>query len=91
MLAVEDKSEEIKNEMSSFNHSFICSRIMRQLLAIEAIEPLPELTLAIGNGLTPDISVYPKEQIKPNFLRDITRYEIPPILAIEVVSSSQNI
>lgn len=52
---------------------------------------MPELTLAIGNGLTPDISVYPKDEIKPNFWADITRFEKPPLLAIEIISPSQNI
>jgi Uma2 family endonuclease len=64
---------------------------MRQLLPNEKIEVLSELTLAIGNGLTPDISVYPKDEIKPNFWEDISRFEKPPLLAIEIISPSQNI
>lgn len=91
MIAVEETTEENTNEMPTLNHSYICSQIMRQLLPNEQIEVLPELTLAIGNGLTPDISVYPKEEIKPNFWSDITRFEKPPLLAIEVISPSQNI
>lgn len=77
--------------MPSLNHSYICLQIIRQLLENPAIEPLPELTLAIENGITPDICVYPKAKIKPNFRRDVTKYPDPPILAIEVISASQNI
>ena len=59
-----DKQDE---EMPSLNHSYICLQILRQLLQDEKVEPLPELTLDIANGLTPDISIFPKEHIHPNF------------------------
>lgn len=91
MITVEETTEEIINEMPTLNHSYICSEIMKQLLPNENISVLPELTLAIGNGLTPDISIFPKEQIKPNFWKDITRFEQPPLISIEIISSSQNI
>jgi Uma2 family endonuclease len=91
MIGVEETTEDIINEMPTLNHSYICSQIMRQLLPKENLEVLPELTLAIGNGLTPDLSVYPKEEIKPNFWEDITRFEKLPLLAIEIISPSQNI
>src|SRR5688500_15409739 len=42
-------------------------------------------------GITPDLSVYPKGTLKPNFLQDVVRYPVMPILAIEVISASQNI
>lgn len=45
-------------EMPSLNHSYICAQIMRQLLQDNLLQPLPELTLDIDDGLTPDISVY---------------------------------
>lgn len=64
---------------------------MRQLLQDESLQPLPELTLDIENGLTPDISVFKKEKIRPNFFEDILRVKELPILAIEVISSSQSI
>lgn len=83
--AVEEKA------MPSLNHSYICLQIIRQLLENPEIEPLPELTLAIVNGITPDICVYTKATIKPNFRRDVTKYPELPILAIEVISASQNI
>ena len=86
---VEEQIEE--REMPSFNHSFICNRILRQLFENEKIDALPELTLDIEKGITPDISVYSKETINPNFLQDFVRYPEMPILAIEVISASQNI
>ena len=55
------------------------------------LRALPELTLDIGNGITPDLCVYERDTIKPNFRRDVTRYGEMPILAIEVISASQNI
>ena len=83
-----DKQDE---EMLSLNHSYICLQILRQLLQNEKVEPLPELTLDIANGLTPDISIFPKEQIHPNFFRDVPKFQQMPVLAIEVISSSQTI
>ena len=63
-ITAESKEEQ---EMPSFNHSFICNRILRQLFENPKIDALPELTLNIDKGITPDI------------------------LAIEVISASQNI
>lgn len=83
-----DKQDE---EMPSLNHSYICLQILRQLLQNEKVEPLPELTLDIANGLTLDISIFPKEQIHPNFFRDVSKFQQMPVLAIEVISSSQTI
>jgi len=79
------------DNMPSLNHSYICSRILRQLFQNDAVEALSELTLDIDNGLTPDISVYPVEAISPNFFRDIKKIQELPILSIEVMSASQNI
>jgi Uma2 family endonuclease len=78
-------------DMPSLNHSYIYLQIMKQLLLNEEIEPLPELTLDIANRLTPDISVFPKSKIQPNLFHDVPRFQEKPILAIEVVSSSQTI
>jgi len=92
MLELEIPVEEKPGEdMPSLNHSYLCSRILRQLFEYPSIEALTELSLDIDNGLTPDISVYPAEAIHPNFSRDVTRMPQLPILAIEVISSSQNI
>jgi Uma2 family endonuclease len=79
------------DEMPSLNHSYICAQVMRQLLQDDSIQPLPELTLDIENGLTPDISVFKKEKIHPNFFEDVLKVKELPILAIEVISSSQSI
>lgn len=89
MLMIEPEQEE--KDMPSLNHSYICAQIMRQLLSNEKIQPLPELTLDVEKGLTPDISVFPTEQIQPNFFEDVLKVQQMPILAIEVVSSSQSI
>ena len=78
-------------EMPSLNHSYICAQLMRQLLQDENIQPLPELTLDIENGLTPDISIFPKDQIYPDFFEDTFKVKQLPILAIEVISPSQSI
>jgi len=83
--------DEPVEDRPSLNHSYICLQILRQLLTDEKIEPLPELTLDIANGLTPDIAIFPKDQIRPNLFRDIPRFGETPVLAIEVVSSSQTI
>jgi len=92
MLAeVEEITIEEEKEMPSLNHSFICAEIAEQLYENKEIKALPELTLDIDKGITPDICVYPKSQIQPNFRRDITKFPVMPILAIEVISSSQNI
>lgn len=85
--AIENQVE----EMPSLNHSYICAQIMQQLLQNNAIQPLPELTLDIENGLTPDISVFKREKIQPNFFEDILKVKDLPLLAIEVISSSQSI
>lgn len=80
-----------EDEMPSFNHSYICAEIIEQIAENKILKALPELTLDIGNGLTPDVSIYPREQIKPNFLRDLPKYPTMPIVAVEVISASQNI
>ena len=85
MLNLENDRQD--EEMPSLNHSYICLQILRQLLQNEKVE----LTLDIANGLTPDISIFPKEQIHPNFFRDVPKFQQMPVLAIEVISSSQTI
>ena len=82
---------EEEREMPSFNHSYICADILEQLYENKTIKALPELTLEIGKGLTPDISIYPKEKVAPNFLKDYLKYPEMPMLAIEVISATQNI
>ena len=91
MLDVETWEIQREEEMPSFNHSYLCLEILLQLAQNPHIKPLPELTLNLGQGITPDISVYPAEKVKPNFLRDVAKYPEMPVLAIEVISASQNI
>jgi Uma2 family endonuclease len=91
MLDMEFPVKEESEKMPSLNHSYICTQILRQLFSYPDIEVLTELTLDIDNGLTPDICVYPSEIINPNFSRDINKLPLMPSLAIEVISSSQNI
>jgi Uma2 family endonuclease len=90
MLTEEVVTKEVE-ATPSFNHSYLCWQILQKLAQNEAVVPLPELTLDIANGITPDISVFPKETVKPNFLRDIPKYPKMPTLAIEIISASQNI
>ena len=45
----------------------------------------------IEKGLTPDISIYPKEKVAPDFLNDYAKFSEMPLIAIEVISASQNI
>ena len=92
MLAeLEDIAVLEEQEMPSFNHSIICADIAEQIYENKRLKALPELTLDIGKGITPDLCVYERDKIKPNFRRDVTRYGEMPILAIEVISASQNI
>ena len=91
MVDIEFPTEKQTQEMPSLNHSYVCSRILRQLFENQSIEALAELTLDVDNGLTLDICVYLAEAVCPNLLRDVKKMEQMPILAIEVVSSSQNI
>jgi len=91
MLDMEFPIKKESENMPSVNHSYLCSQILRQLFIYPHIEVLPELTLDIDNGLTPDICVYPSENINPNFSRDINRLAVMPLLAIEIISNSQNI
>ena len=83
--------EEQVEKMPSLNHSFVCAQVMKQLLQNDEIQPLPELTLDIDRGLTPDISVFPKSKVHPNFFEDVLKIQQLPLLAIEVVSSSQSV
>jgi Uma2 family endonuclease len=86
-----DDSENGIETIPSLNHSHICLQIIKQLLLNDTVEPMPELTLDIANGLTPDISVFPKNQLRPNLFHDVSKVKDMPLLAIEVISASQTI
>ena len=89
-LEVVEQIEE-ERERPSLNHSIICLQTILQLSQNPNILPLPELTLDVDKGLTPDISVFPKDKVKANFFEDVTKYPEMPTLAIEIISASQNI
>ena len=91
MLDIEYPLKEESEKILSVNRSYICGQILRQLFAYSHIEVMPELTLDIDNGLTPDICVYLAENINPNFSRDINKLAVMPLIAIEIISNSQNI
>ena len=91
MTEAEYLSHQGSEAMPSLNHSYLCMEILRQLLADEEILPMPELTLDIGKGVTPDISIFSRNQIKPNFMRDVIKFQEPPRLAIEILSPTQTI
>ena len=91
MLETQALEKNVGEHKLSLNHSYICAQLMRQLLRNDHLQVLPELSLDIENGLTPDISVFPKEQIRPNFFEDVPKVQQLPVLAIEVISASQHI
>ncbi len=88
---LEVEEEKVEEEMPSFIHSYLCGEIMEQIAQNKQFKAFPELTLAIENGLTPDISIYPRKKEKPDFFRDISKYPEMPTLVIEIISASQNI
>lgn len=91
-LVLQEQEDEAQVEkMPSLNHSYVCAQVMKQLLQNDALQPLPALTLDIDKGLTPDIAVFPKANIQPDFFTDILKVQQLPLLAIEIVSSSQSI
>ena len=91
MLDIQPIQESEGKEMPSLHHSYVCAQMMRQLLQDNHIQSLPELTLDIENGLTPDISVFLSEQIRLDSFEDTLKVQQVPLLAIEIISSSQNI
>ena len=70
MLDIGFPDQQRSESMPSLNHSYICIEVIKQLLDNKNIQPLPELTLDIDNGLTPDISVFLKKQIKTRFFKE---------------------
>ena len=89
LLEVEEG--QIEEEMPSFIHSYLCGEIIEQLAQNKQFKAFPELTLAIDSGITPDISIYRRQEKKPDFFRDISRFTEMPVLAVEIISASQSI
>ena len=75
----------------SINHSYLCKKILLQIEQAEEWEAWPELTLNIETGMIPDIAVYPRGSVKPDFHQDTFKCDLLPRLVIEVASPSQTI
>ena len=75
----------------SINHSYLCKQIIIEIEKTEFWEAWPKLTLDIEAGLIPDIAIYAKGKIKPNFLQDKIKCDIIPQLVIEIISPSQSV
>ncbi len=75
----------------SLNHSYLCKRMIVELEKTDRWEAWPELTLDIEAGIIPDIAVYKRGTLHPNFHEDIIKCAILPTLVIEVASPSQSI
>lgn len=74
----------------SLNHSYLCRKIILEIEKTGQWEAWPELTLNIESGLIPDIAVYPRDGLKPNFMEDTMKCDVLPQLIIEVASPSQS-
>jgi Uma2 family endonuclease len=74
----------------SLNHSYLCKKIILEIEKTEQWEAWPELTLNIESGLIPDVAVYPRGNLKPNFMEDRMKCDVLPALVIEVASPSQS-
>ena len=75
----------------SLNHSYLCKKLILEIEQTAQWEAWPELTLNIESGLIPDIAVYPRDGLKPNFMEDAMKCDVLPQLIIEVASPSQSI
>ncbi len=75
----------------SLNRSYICAKILRQLSSDPNIEALPFVDLDIDQGLSPDISVFNRATIQPNFFQDIVPLTVVPDLAIYVLTAGQTL
>ncbi|MCB1192523.1 MAG: Uma2 family endonuclease [Leptospiraceae bacterium] len=88
-IEIENTMEE---EMPSLNHSYLTKKLTILIDNMEKWEAWPELSLDL-NGFQgyPDISVYPKGELKPNFFKDTISCKKPPFLAIEITSPTQGL
>ncbi|MGI8601539.1 MAG: Uma2 family endonuclease [Verrucomicrobiales bacterium] len=80
--------EERGKPMPSLHHSLVQSRLLLELSKTPAYFALSELTLEFnGKPYTPDICVYPREDI--DWQHDEVRRSVPPLLAVEIFSPMQ--
>ncbi|MDM8561545.1 Uma2 family endonuclease [Candidatus Parabeggiatoa sp. HSG14] len=88
-------------DMGSLNHSLAQTQIVRQLLNDERFTTIVELSLDIGQidltqfgldikrELKPDICLYPKGKVQPDWTCDVLKMPDMPLLVIEVLSPRQ--
>lgn len=76
-------------ESCSLNHSRLTYRICVLLAPYEAqYDILPELELELASGRAkPDVSVY--RNLTFDWEKDVVRYTVPPLTAIEILSPTQ--
>ena len=75
----------------SLNHSYLCKKLILEIEKTAQWEAWPALTLNIETGLIPDVAVYPRGSLKPDFMEDRMKCDLLPTLVIEVASPSQSI
>lgn len=74
----------------SKNHSYIQITLGAALLALKDYSIFSELSLDIaGKEYVPDLCLYPKQVFNP--LKDEIKTQALPLLAIEILSPSQNL
>ena len=90
-------------DMGSLNHSLAQTQIVGQLLSDTRFTTIVELSLDIGQTdltpfgieakreLKPDICLYPKGKLQPDWTCDVLKMQDMPLLAIEVLSPRQGI
>jgi Uma2 family endonuclease len=96
--AVVDEKEQ---KMGSLNHSLAQGQIISQLSTDKRFRVMPELSLGVGQLDLSQFGLKAKEELKPDICvypntvrgkkRDIIKMSDMPLLAIEVISSSQSI
>lgn len=78
--------------MPSLNHSYLTKKLTIFIDSLDNWEAWPELTLELKEFQGyPDISVYPKRELKPNFIKDTIGCKKIPFLVIEITSPTQGL
>ncbi|OQY45165.1 MAG: hypothetical protein B6242_11080 [Anaerolineaceae bacterium 4572_78] len=78
--------------MPSLVHSYIQAKLINILFDFKDYNIHSELTLTInGKDYTPDVVIYPKNDISINFAKDVIKMTDMPKLAIEVLSPTQGV
>lgn len=80
------------NDMASKVHGRLQRRFLTTLMRLvsDDYEVFPPVTFkTTDKGYTPDVCVYPQQTL--DFLNDVPAEDTAPILAVEIVSQSQNL